>query len=115
MAGPRRSAPSGAAFHALETAARTGWMAVHPGELPVGFSLHHAASADGGSPHPVLDAPADYLMVITLKGGEQHAFPIRCDPATLPELDGCVADLTGSSLAPASVTMSGRPSTRMRA
>ena len=84
--GPLRVLP-GAAFHRLETDARATWLASHPGDILSAFELRSPAErAD------VATAPADvleFLMVVTVVGGERHVVALRCDPVTFPARTSC--------------------------
>jgi hypothetical protein len=84
--GPLRMV-SGAAFHRLESDARATWLASHPDDTLSGFELRsRAASADFAT------APADvleFLMVVTVVGGERHVVALRCDPVTFPAKTSC--------------------------
>ena len=78
---------SGAAFHRLESDARATWLASHPDDILSGFELRSpAVRAD------VATAPADvleFLMVVTVVGGERHVVALRCDPVTFPAKTSC--------------------------
>ena len=84
--GPVRTL-SGAAFHRLESDARATWLASHPDDILSGFELRSPAElAD------VATAPADmleFLVVVTVVGGERHVVALRCDPVTFPAKTSC--------------------------
>ena len=84
--GPLR-ALSGAAFHRLESDARATWLASHPDDILSAFELRSPAErAD------VATAPADvleFLVVVTVVGGERHVVALRCDPSKFPAEASC--------------------------
>jgi type IV pilus biogenesis protein CpaD/CtpE len=81
--GPERNL-TGDQFHRLEATSRDHWAAVHPGEILSGFVVRSLAGT-------ATDTPNDFLMVVTVVGGERHVVALHCDVSTFPAEGSCAA------------------------